>query len=126
MSTSWLRGLHAKPMVSAVVTLSCIALWGVAQGGKPSVGGSVPLIVPKATCGPNDHPETGLQGQVSAALRASGFKGFNCNLELVGQSKGDGANWQTAEFRSASGNGNSNGKGNGKKDGIVCAYHGTA
>jgi hypothetical protein len=123
----WSRhGLHVKPMVSALVTLSCIALWGVAQGAKPSDGGSVPLIVPKATCGPNDHPETGLQGQVSAALRASGFHGFNCNLELVGQSKGDGANWQTTEFRNASGNGNSNGKGNGKKDGTVCAYHGTA
>ena len=32
--------------------------------------------VAKAHCGANDHPETGLQGQVSAALRASGFDGF--------------------------------------------------
>src|SRR5206468_7144011 len=40
------------------------------------------------------------------------FHGYNCNLELIGQSKGDGANWQTTEFR----NGHAR----------VCAYHGTA
>ncbi len=67
--------------------------------------------VAKAHCGANDHPETALQGQVSAALRASGFHGFNCNLNLVGQVRGDGANWQTAEF----------------KDRVhKCAYHGTS
>ena len=58
-----------------------------------------PLTVPKATCGRRDHPETALQGQVPAALRARGFQGFNCNLELVGQVRGDGANWQSDEFR---------------------------
>jgi hypothetical protein len=56
-------------------------------------------VVPRAVCGAEDNPETGLQGQVPAALRASGFKGFNCNLKLIGQSKNDGGNWQTAEFR---------------------------
>lgn len=67
--------------------------------------------VPKANCGAEDNAETGLQGQVSAALRASGFKGFNCNLRLIGQVRGDGANWQTAEF----------------KDRVhKCAYHGTS
>jgi hypothetical protein len=55
--------------------------------------------VPRAHCGEGDHPETGLQGQVPAALRASGFQGFNCNLELVGQSRGDGASWQHAWFQ---------------------------
>jgi hypothetical protein len=65
----------------------------------------------KAHCSENDHPETALQGQVPAALRASGFNGFNCNLKLVGQVRGDGANWQTAEF----------------KDRVhKCAYHGTS
>ena len=31
----------------------------------------VPLTVPKAVCGANDHPETALQGQVPAAMRAA-------------------------------------------------------
>jgi len=54
--------------------------------------------VAKAHCGPNDKPETALQGQVPASMRPTGFKGFNCNLELVGQSAGDGASWQHAQF----------------------------
>src|SRR5256885_14501243 len=47
--------------------------------------GKVPLTVTKAVCGPEDHPETALQGQVPASLRATGFQGFNCNLKLVGR-----------------------------------------
>jgi hypothetical protein len=63
------------------------------------------LAVPKvAGCrGPGDRPETGLQGQVPAALRQSGFEGFNCNLELVGQFKDEGGNWSSASFTDASG-----------------------
>src|SRR5260370_38781126 len=112
MMTWPLHGLFTKPLVSALLAVSSVALSGFADGGKPSDDGSVPLTVPKATCGPNDHPETGLQGQVPAALRAAGFTGFNCNLQLIGQSRGDGANWQTTGFR----DGHSR----------ICAYHGTA
>jgi hypothetical protein len=54
--------------------------------------------VPRASCGEGDHPETALQGQVPAGLRASGFKGFNCNLELIAQSRGEGASWMHAFF----------------------------
>ena len=55
--------------------------------------------VEKAECGPDDRPETGLQGQVPLADRATGFKGFNCNLELVGEYTGDGgAGWQMAWY----------------------------
>ena len=99
-----------------------------------------PLTVPKATCGRHDHAETALQGQVPAALRASGFQGFNCNLELVGQVRGDGANWQSDEFREGNGRGKGKGegkgegkdegkgegKGNGTRADRTCAYHGTA
>src|SRR5262249_48755402 len=42
---------------------------------------------------------------------ASGFGGFNCNLQLVGQSQGEGGDWSAATF----------------KDGVhTCAYHATA
>src|SRR6266705_1122394 len=93
------RGFVRKLLTSAVIVFPVFALFDVASAAKPTDDAPIPLTVPKAVCGPNDHPETGLQGQVPAALRATGFKGFNCNLELISQVKGDGANWQTAEFR---------------------------
>src|SRR5262249_21151918 len=70
--------------------------------------------VPNAVCGPGDRPETGLQGQVSAAMRAAGFQGFSCNLQLVSQVRGEGASWQNDEWRE--------GKGKSRK---ACAYHST-
>jgi len=49
--------------------------------------------VPKAVCGPSDHTESGLQGQTTSLERSSGDsqRGYNCNLELVGQFCGEGA-----------------------------------
>jgi hypothetical protein len=103
---------YAKSVGLAVVALSCVALTTFGVSSADEGDDSTALrTVPKATCGANDHPETGLQGQVPAALRAAGFKGFNCNLELIGQVRGDGANWQSAEFRD---------------ERHVCAYHGTS
>ena len=62
-------------------------------GGKRAheVGSMGP--VPKAQCGPSDHTESGLQGQTTSSERASGDSqlGYNCNLELVGQFRGEGA-----------------------------------
>src|SRR4029453_9507265 len=104
--TVWHRSSHAI----AIALISSIALWGCNGDGDSNSGDE--LVVSKARCGPNDKPETDLQGQVSAATRAAGFKGYSCNLELVAQSKGDGANWQTTEFR----DGHSR----------ICAYHGSA
>src|SRR5438128_1064822 len=94
----------------AACAIFCASLMGASENVQPSAKLTA-ATVPKATCGANDHPETGLQGQVPAALRASGFHGFNCNLELIAQIRGDGANWQTTEF--VAGN-------------RRCAYHGTA
>ena len=118
MKMRLLRGPGKAPTL--FIVLSYALLSALASAAPPSSGGQPPLTVPKATCGPNDHPETALQGQVPTSLRTyvpgdptkPGFQGFNCNLELIGQSKGDGANWQTTEFR----NGNAR----------VCGYHGTA
>ena len=84
-----------------VVIASSVTLWGC--GGGSVTDEAIPLTVPKATCGPNDTPESALQGQVPAALRASGFKGFSCNLAIVGQAKGEGASWQHAWFQDKAG-----------------------
>lgn len=54
----------------------------------PSMGS-----VPKAHCAPGDHTETGLQGQTTTEERFSGDSelGYNCNLTLVGEYRGEGA-----------------------------------
>jgi len=123
-------GWFEKSIKFSLFTLAWVALLAAAderdRNGKP-----VPLTVPKAVCGPDDHPETALQGQVPAAMRAAGFKGFNCNLELLGQSRGNGANWQTTQFiqRSRDGRGDDDddrGDEDGRKTSRVCGYHGTA
>jgi hypothetical protein len=45
-----------------------------------------------ARCAADDHPEPALQGQVPAAIRATGFvESFSCNLTLVGQYLGTGS-----------------------------------
>jgi len=113
MKQSPMADLRRGPLTAALIAASCVALLGAGgqEKAKPDTS-PPPLTVPKATCGPGDHPETGLQGQVPASLRAAGFKGFNCNLELIGQSRGDGANWQTAEYAEGAHR--------------ICAYHGTA
>jgi hypothetical protein len=48
--------------------------------------------IPKAECRPGDPVETGLQGQVPRADRASGraAKGYACNLKLVGRYPSNG------------------------------------
>jgi hypothetical protein len=118
MKTHWLGDRSGRWATFVVVALSCVALSSGAASARESAddegddGGKVPLTVTKAVCGLEDHAETALQGQVPASLRASGFLGFNCNLKLVGQSKGDGANWQSAEFKDRMGH--------------TCGYHGTA
>jgi hypothetical protein len=54
--------------------------------------------VPRAKCGPGSHPETGIQGAVPLADRNGNFKGFNCNLQLVGKSQGQGGSWMQAWY----------------------------
>jgi hypothetical protein len=117
------RSARVKQVAALFVALSCMAVSSmggadsVVEKKAPSIADQTLFFapVPKAVCGPGDNPETALQGQVPAAMRAAGFQGFSCNLQLIGQVKGEGANWQSAEWRE--------GKGATKK---VCAYHGTA
>jgi hypothetical protein len=83
---------------------------GASQSDLLAGGGNIakneepaPNEVQKAACSPGDNPESGLQGQVPAALRAAGFQGFNCNLELVAQSRNDGGSWQHAFIKDEAG-----------------------
>ena len=95
------------PIAAAAILAAC---GGSDTSPDPGVA---PLTVPKvASCASGSTPETGLQGQVPAAMRASGFKGFNCNLSLVGQSQNEGGNWSSASFTDGAGH--------------SCAYHATA
>ncbi len=92
-----------------------VALSG-GDGDRRSDGGDDDRDHDRARCrGDNDRPETALQGQVPAAMRTSTnpFKGFSCNLELVGQDKGtEGGNWSSATYQD--------------RHGHTCLYHATA
>ena len=99
-------GLHwdARAISCAAVVAATAFLWGC--GGDDNNDSPAPaktFAVTKAVCGPGDKPEADLQGQVTAATRAAGFKGTNCNLQLVGQYKGEGASWQFAWFQDKAG-----------------------
>src|SRR5437868_14406067 len=90
-----------KQQVVKGFAISTIALLGLLlsnsitadPGGRRAneVGSMGP--VPKAQCGPSDRTESGLQGQTTSLERGSGdsTRGYNCNLELVGQFRGEGA-----------------------------------
>lgn len=97
-------------LVAAAAAAAIVSACGGGSGGD---SGPPPLTVEKvASCAPGAKPETALQGQVPAALRSSGFGGFDCNLSLVGQLKGEGGNWSSATFTDGSGK--------------TCAYYSTA
>jgi len=89
------------------------ALGGAPLEAQRTNGGGTPQPwekpVPRAECGKGDRVETGLQGQTTVAERMTGasVRSYNCNLELVGQFQGEGANYQMASFGE-------------------CAYYGTA
>src|SRR5215831_424649 len=136
--------MKTAPLLKAtIIALACAGVVSADGGRDRDRDKPIPLTVPKAKCGPNDHPETALQGQVPAALRAAGFQGFNCNLELVGQTKGDGANWQTTQFKQKVRGHHEDDEDDGRQGGHdkddghdndgehsaktrVCGYHGTA
>jgi hypothetical protein len=109
----WARVRGSGPAIVALVCASSAALWGCtagAGGDAPAPGSS---STPRAICGPGDHAETGLQGQVPAPLRKpGGFAGFNCNLALSAQVRGEGAGWQAAFATDAAGH--------------TCAYYDTS
>ena len=93
-----------KQQLARGFAISTVSLLGILLSGSISadpggrraneVGSMGP--VPKAECGPLDRTESGLQGQTTSAERAivnghtDSELGYNCNLELVGQFRGEG------------------------------------
>jgi hypothetical protein len=75
--------MHAiTRLASAAAVAAALSACGGGDGGGELVQGPSP----KAQCGPESRPETGLQGRVSAEDHASGraAEGYTCNTELVG------------------------------------------
>jgi len=94
-------GRYLKAAVlTALVTLPAFSGQGSANPPSPPVPWTGP--VPKAVCGLNDRVESGLQGHTTLAERTSGDseRGYNCNLELVGQFQGEGMWWFMSSFNS--------------------------
>lgn len=81
--------------VSVAAVLAVLAPAGVASSAgavssSPGAQLSSPPVasaVPPSECGPQDRPETGLQGQVPWPDRLSGraAEGYSCNLEIIGE-----------------------------------------
>src|SRR5262245_27492823 len=115
MATTAMRimGSLARALVVAAVVAIGIVLvaprGNAVQRGLPNEAGPWMKPVPKAACGPKDRVDTGLQGQTTLAERMtkSSETSYGCNLELVGQFRGEGASWQMAALD-------------------TCAYYGTA
>ncbi len=86
--------MHKGPLVSrfAISTVLLLGLlfshsaFAAAGSQRANETGSMGPV-PKAQCGPSNRTESGLQGQTTSQERASGDsqRGYNCNLELVGQ-----------------------------------------
>ena len=99
MGAKRLRRFGNAPVLTLSLVLGLAALSGVDGQSRADP----PSSVPKARCGPGDRTESGLQGQTTAAERFSAVgskQAFNCNLELVGAARGEGANWDMAVFDS--------------------------
>jgi hypothetical protein len=83
--------------VLLVAALSVVSALGMSPDSHAADSNQVsPIVGPvatQATCGKDDRPEGGVQGDAPLAERfTSGIpRAFNCNLDLVGQARGDGA-----------------------------------
>ena len=76
--------------IATVALLGLLPSTSISSAADP-IGSMGP--VPKAHCGRFDWTESGLQGETTTWERESGDSegGYNCNLELVGQFRGEGA-----------------------------------
>jgi hypothetical protein len=88
-------GAFAVAALGLSLSTSIVMADGKGDGDQRANADPMPWTepVPKANCGPGDRTESGLQGQTTPDERFSGDSegGYNCNLELVGQFRGEGA-----------------------------------
>ena len=99
MRRQHLAGKFAISTVSLVGLLLSNSIFSADLSGNGRRANEVGSMgpVPKAACGPSDRTESGLQGQTTSQERAvvnghtDSERGYNCNLELVGQFRGEGA-----------------------------------
>ena len=87
-------------MPVAAVASAVLMLAGCGDKSAPP---GITTVAKVEKCAAGNRPEAALQGQVPAALRAAGFDGFNCNLDLIGQAKGEGAGFSFAAFTDSAG-----------------------
>jgi hypothetical protein len=75
-----LFAVSAAAILGLLLSASLASAQTIAWDGFPG-------SIPKATCGPTDHTESGLQGETTQQERFGGdsVNAYNCNLELVGQ-----------------------------------------
>ena len=92
--------IAAFALVLPLTALSVGALGKEAKEAKKGEPTPWTEPVPRAECGPNDHVESGLQGQTTLAERLSGdsMRAYTCNLELVGQFQGEGSKYMMDWF----------------------------
>ena len=104
-----LQTISVRRLLVAAVVAGCAAALATAGFGRIHSVGAAPQAqaaseyyqsIPRPSCGVGSMPETGFQGEVPAADRASGRSqtGYRCNLELVGQSQNEGASWQNTWY----------------------------
>ena len=96
-----LRSTMALCAVVLLVALNC----GIATAAPPPDFDDTvdvwPTAVAPAGCRPGDRVETGMQGEVPLDDRQSGRStlGYACNIDLVGQYQGRGANFISASYK---------------------------
>jgi hypothetical protein len=93
-----------KPILPLLILVAALAAaCGAVSDSLPGAGRADLAVfedpVPRAACGAGSSPETAMQGQMTAADRASGRAdaGYWCNLELLGR-LGDQADIQMAWY----------------------------
>jgi hypothetical protein len=96
----WMRAAALWTVVVLVAFNSGISA-GAPPPGFNEKTGVWPTSVTAASCRRGDRVETGLQGEVTLEDRASGRStaGYACNIDLVGQYQGQGANFISASYK---------------------------